>query len=154
MEKLYSNKLSVTIIPPATAYDPVDKRKYTLTGPNEDGIRFLAIGYKYEMSLVNAKMEDMLTAEWKPKLGEYLLAGKVYVSGGEHDQHSAKERYMELQAELPGAISMMIHGDRDLYKHVPWLLDAPIYIEFDSTYNQYRTIQYAGTPRQYLSKLR
>ena len=151
MAKLQFDHFTVMVIPPATSYGPVDGRKYTLTSMGSTLPRMLRIGNKYHINMDNYQYEDILTAEWMPKLGEYVLSGRVFVSGGELDEDAAQKRLNLLQAELPGMLGAIIKGDHALYKHVPWLLDAPIYIQFDSHYPHLHIIQNFGTPRSYLT---
>lgn len=150
MEKLRSYLFTVKIMPPATEYGPVDGRKYTLSNMETDGSRRLIIDTKYAMNEGNVRSEDILTAEWRPKLGEYMLTGKVYISGSEHDETTALNRYNLLNDNLPEMIQSIIKGDLGLYKHVPWLLDAPIYIQYDSNIPCYNVLKHFGTPRRYL----
>lgn len=152
MEKLQYDQFSVTVLPPATAYHPVDGRKYTLIMSTSEPGFHLAIGFKYEMSLLNTvkESEKILTAEWKPRLGEYILTGKIYIDSNQSDD-TLRKSFDHMQAELSKSLSMIVKADKILYSHVPWLLDAPIYIEFDSYHHKYKTIQYFGTPRQYLN---
>lgn len=146
MEKLEYGQFSVTILPPATAYSPVDGRKYTVIMSTENPICHIAIGFKYETKLINAKTENVLTAEWKPRLGEYILTGNIYYG---NNQNVA---FNQMQTDLSKAIQKIVKADKELYSHVPWLLDAPIYIEVESHDHQFKTIKYFGTPRQYLLK--
>ncbi len=44
----------------------------------------------------------------------------------------------------------MIYGDQTLFTSFPWLLDAPIYIQFESEFPQYNQILYYGRPRDFL----
>ncbi|MEK3886472.1 staygreen family protein [Bacillus sp. FSL K6-3431] len=151
MEKLRSYLFTVKIMPPATKYGPVDGRKYTLTSKETDGSRILTIDTKYAMNAENVRCEDILTAEWMPKLGEYTLSGKVFIGGNEYDEVAALNRYNQLQDNLPEMIQTLIKGDSALYRHVPWLLDAPIYITYDSHIPHYNVIKQVGTPRSYLN---
>lgn len=50
MNKLQTKQFSVTILPPATVYHPVDGRKYTFILSDHSANRYLAIGYKYELN--------------------------------------------------------------------------------------------------------
>ncbi|VEF48117.1 Staygreen protein [Bacillus freudenreichii] len=152
MEKLEYDQFSVTILPPATAYRPVDGRKYTLIMSTSDSSCHLAIGFKYETTLFNTKSEKVLTAEWKPRLGEYILTGKVYFGSNQKDE-ALQAAFDQMQTELSKAIQMIVKADEILYSHVPWLLDAPIYIEVDSYDHKYKTIKYFGTPRQHLIRV-
>ncbi|MFD1706627.1 staygreen family protein [Siminovitchia sediminis] len=148
MKKLQSDPCSVAILPPATAYKPVDGRKYTFIMSTSDQHAHLTIGYKYTVSPEEAYTKKMLTAEWRPRLGEYILSGTVHIH--DSDTEEVPQSNLEIQTELPHIISTLIEADKSLYLHVPWLLDAPIYIEINLN-KRHKTIQYYGTPRQYLN---
>ncbi|MBD8005084.1 staygreen family protein [Bacillus norwichensis] len=147
MEKFQLDEFSVAILPPATTYHPVDGRKYTLIMSTDETNSHLAIGYKYEMSLLHSENKSMLTAEWKPSLGEYILSGKIHPG---IKQSSNSNRSHQTQPEVTKAVSMIVKADKDLFAHVPWLLYAPIYIETESNIHKYRAIQFLGVPKQYL----
>jgi hypothetical protein len=144
------SKLTFNIHAPATTSRPIEGRKYTLNHSDSTGQLFLTIGNEYDSSAINPKFRDEVLAEWVPKMGEYMLWGRVYVSGGEFDEKTAKVRFMMFQKELDLALKAIIYGDQTLFTYFPWLLDAPIYIQFDSIYPQFSQIKYIGTPRQYL----
>ncbi|WP_449623008.1 staygreen family protein [Robertmurraya sp. Marseille-Q9965] len=151
MSKFIPSNLSVKFLPPATPYKPVDERKYTMTHSDETGELFLTIGYCYDESAINANFRDEVLAEWIPRMGQYILSGKVYVCGGEYDEQYAKIRFMIFQKELSLALTSIVYGDRGFYQYYPWLLDSPIYIQFESRYPLYNQLLYYGTPRQYLT---
>lgn len=142
--------LSVTFIPPVTAYKPVEKRKYTLTHSDGSGDFFLTIGYCYDGNCINPMLRDEVLAEWVPQMGQYVLRGKVYVSGGEFDERYSKIRFLIFKRELNKALTAIVYGDRELYQNYPWLLDSPIYIQFDSNYQSFNRMLYYGTPRIFL----
>ncbi|MFE8699328.1 staygreen family protein [Cytobacillus sp. FJAT-54145] len=152
MSKFNPSKLSVTFLPPVTPFKPVDERKYTLTHSDETGELFLTVGYCFDMSAIKPKFRDEVLAEWIPRMGQYILKGKVYVSGGEFDEQYSKIRFMIFQRELKLALTAMIYGDRAFYQNYPWLLDSPIYIQFESNFPQYNQLLYYGTPRQFLNE--
>lgn len=151
MKTFQPDKLSVTYLPPATPFFPVEGRKYTLTHSVETGELFLSTGHVYDRANINIKMRDELVAEWIPRLGEYTLWGQVYVSGGEYDEKYAQVRYLVFQREIETALQAIVNGDQTFFTYFPWLLDAPVYIQFDSVFPQFQKIMYYGTPRQYLS---
>lgn len=151
MSKFNPSNLSVTFLPPATPFKPVDERKYTMTHSDETGELFLTVGYCYDESAIDPKFRDEVLAEWIPRMGQYVLSGKVYVSGGEYDEQYAKIRFMIFQRELNLALTSIVYGDRALYQYYPWLLDSPIYIQFESVFPLYNQMLYFGTPRQYLT---
>ncbi|MBS4217603.1 hypothetical protein KHA96_04650 [Bacillus sp. FJAT-49711] len=150
MEKLQTDQFTVLIAPPATSYGPVDGRKYTLSNLETGNSQHLTIGTKYNVSLYKS-CEDIFTAEWLSKLGEYVFSGRIYISGGEYDEEQAVHRFNHLHSLLPEMISRIIKSDYELFKHVPWLLDAPILIEYVSNFQQLRMIKNYGTPRKFLS---
>lgn len=150
MKSLHHSNLSVTMIPPATNYGPVDYRKYTLMKEiGNEAMNYLAIGYQNNANIVNNEVVEVLTAHWTRQLGEYVLRGKINIGGTKDHIEAAKESFINIKADLANMIAMLINGDRELYKHVPWLKDAPIYIEFASPFSKFRSIQYCGTPRNY-----
>ncbi|WML44500.1 staygreen family protein [Neobacillus sp. PS3-40] len=150
MSVFIPSKLTVVFHAPATKFRPIEGRKYTLTHSDSTGQLFLSIGKEYTYGNLNPQVRDEVVAEWVPKMGEYVLWGRVYVSGGEFDEKYAKVRFLIFQKEMDLALKAIIYGDQTFYTCFPWLLDSPIYIQFDSIYPQYNKIIYMGTPRQYL----
>lgn len=104
MSNFNPSKLSVKYLSPATEFRPVDSRKYTLTHSDATGELFLAIGECYDFNAVNPKFRDEAFAEWIPQMGQYVLSGRVYISGGEFDQQYAKIRFLIFQKELDLAL--------------------------------------------------
>ena len=152
MSEFNPDKLSVTYLPPASIFNPIDHRKYTLTHSDSTGELFLSIGCQYELENINLNMRDEVLGEWRREKGQYTLCGKVYISNGEFDEKLSNVRFMIFKKELPLALSAIVNGDKGFYMYYPWLLDAPIYIYFDSIFPEYNQILYFGTPRQYLVK--
>ncbi|MBS4199177.1 hypothetical protein KHA93_05850 [Bacillus sp. FJAT-49732] len=150
MEELQTDQFTVMIAPPVTSYGPVEGRKYTLSTSDTDNSRHLTIGTKYNVSIYKT-FEDIFTAEWISKLGEYVFSGRIYISGGEYDEKQAQTRFNHIHSLLPEMIFHIIKSDFELFKHVPWLLDAPIIIEYVSNFHQLRTVKNYGTPRKYLT---
>jgi L-rhamnose mutarotase len=150
LSELEPEKLAVSFIPPASIFNPMDGRKYTLTHSDTTEELFLSVGCVYDFSKVNAMMRDEVLAEWVRVMGQYTLSGTVYVSSGEFDKNLSKVRFMIFQKELPLAITAIVNGDNDFFTYFPWLLDAPIYMSFDSIYPDFNQVKYYGTPRQYL----
>lgn len=142
----YSN-LSVTMIPPATKYGPVDGRKYTLMKDKEkESEYYLAIGYRFDANIVNNDAKKILTAQWLRQMGQYKLKGTIKFKTNETDLQIAQKH-----RDFHKMVAQLIHGDHDFYRHVPWLMDAPIYIQLESSDLQSGTIQYCGTPRHHLN---
>jgi hypothetical protein len=152
MATFHPEKLTTTIVPPATPYWPIDDRKYTLTHSDKTGQLLLTIGLSYDEQAINQQMRNEVLAYWSRTCGEYELRGRVYVSQGEFDENLSMIRYHIFKRELPLALAAIINGDNKFYTYYPWLLDVPIYIEFISIYPQFQQCLYLGTPRQYLQK--
>ncbi|KZO00602.1 hypothetical protein A4244_15090 [Bacillus badius] len=147
-------KLSVKLIPPAASEQPVDGRKYTLTHSDVTAQLFLDIGYVYNYKAVNWKMRDEVLAEWKKdREGRLRLAGKAYVDGGEFSKEEAGARFNIFQREMSTALKGIVYGDWSFYSSYPALLNAPIFIHYESAYPSYNRIFYYGTPRQYLAQI-
>ncbi|MED4462244.1 staygreen family protein [Metabacillus fastidiosus] len=150
MSQFNPSKLHVNYMPPTTSYEPVAGRKYTLTHSDKTGDLFLNIGSKYDLNTINKKNRDEVLANWMFRQGQYLLMGKVYVTGGEFNEQLSKIRFTIFQKELPLALTAIIYGDRKFYSYHPYLLDAPIYIQFESSLPEFHRLMYCGTPRWYL----
>ncbi|MGG1632665.1 staygreen family protein [Rossellomorea sp. NRS-1567] len=152
MSEFKPEKLTVTYLPPASIFNPIDNRKYTLTHSDTTGELFLSVGCHFDLEKINPSMRDEVLGEWRRDLGQYTLAGTVYVSGGEFDQQLSNVRFMIFKKELPLALAAMVNGDKGFYTYYPWLLDAPIIVCFESVFPEYQQTLYFGTPRQYLLK--
>lgn len=147
-------KLSVQLLPSASSVQPVEGRKYTLTHSDVTAELFLDIGSVYNYKAVNWKMRDEVLAEWKKdREGRLRLAGKVYVDGGEFGKEASGMRFHIFKKEMSTAIKGIVYGDLQFYNNYPTLLDAPIFIHYESTYPEYSHIFYYGTPRQYLNQI-
>lgn len=145
--------ISVNLIPPATFVQPTEGRKYTLTHSDLTGELFLDIGNVYNYEAINQKMRDEVIGEWKADdQSHFTLIGKAYIDGGEFSETTAGIRFNIFQKEMGTALNGIINGDIPFYENYPVLLDAPIYVHFESTYPQYQQVFYYGTPRLYLSQ--
>ncbi|WP_059170659.1 staygreen family protein [Bacillus sp. FJAT-27445] len=142
--------LAVTYIAPITPFRPLEGRKYTLAHSDMTGKLFLTIGPEFSYSSANSTKDEVF-AEWVQKLGEYSLFARVHVSGGEFDEQHSRVRFMIFKKEMGLALTSIVYGDQVFYKSFPWLLDAPIYVKFESIYPDFDQVLYYGTPRQYLT---
>ncbi|WP_240035195.1 staygreen family protein [Neobacillus notoginsengisoli] len=142
--------LTVTFIAPITPFRPLESRRYTLAHSDTTGKLFLTIGPEYGFS-TSDQIKDEVKAEWVQRMGEYSLSGKVHISGGEYDEQYSKVRYMIFKKEMELALTAIVYGDQVFYSCFPWLLDAPIYVTFESIYPEFQQTVYYGTPRKYLT---
>jgi len=155
MSNFDPQKLSVNLIPPATRSQPIVGRKYTLTHSDITAELFLDIGIVYNYDAINQTMRDEVLAEWnQDNQGLLKLIGEVYVSGGEFDENISSIRFNIFKKEMDTALKGIVYGDLPFYTNYPDLLDAPIFINFESIYPQYRKVFYYGTPRQYLNYIK
>ncbi|WP_423799903.1 staygreen family protein [Neobacillus sp. SAB-20_R2A] len=143
------SKLHVNCLPSSPSLQ-VYGRKYTLTHSDTTGDLFLSIGYHYDLTGINVSKRDEVMAEWMTtKKGAPILSGNVYVSGGEFDEQTAQRRFLIFQRELNLALSAIIYGDQCLFRQYPELLDANIFIHFNSIYPAFNQTMYYRTPRHY-----
>lgn len=151
---LNPEKLSVKIMRPAAFLSPVKLRRYTLTHSDTTGQLFLSIGLQFDPSAINAQMRDEVLAEWQmDQRGQYLMVGSVYVSGGEYTELQANRRFEIFHRKLRLALSAIFCGDQLLLACHPQLLDAPIYIYFESNFPQLRGTFYYGNPGSLLQMI-
>ncbi|MGB2993212.1 MAG: staygreen family protein [Paenisporosarcina sp.] len=147
-------KLKVTLIPPANSVQPIEGRRYTLTHSDITAELFLDIGYVYNYEAINRKMRDEVLVEWKKdEQGRFMLVGMAYVDGGEFGEIVSGIRFNVFKKEMDTALKGIVYGDLSFYVNYPVLLDAPIFIYYESTYPQYHQTLYYGTPRQYLEQI-
>lgn len=147
-------KLLVKLIPPANTVQPIEGRKYTLTHSDITAELFLDIGYEYNYEAVDRKMRDEVLAEWKKdEQGRLNLVGKAYVDGGEFGETVSGIRFNVFKKEMDTALKGIVYGDLPFYANYPVLLDAPIFINYESTYPEFNQVFYYGTPRHYLNQI-
>lgn len=154
MSDFNPQKLKVTLIPPANSVQPIEGRRYTLTHSDITAELFLDIGYVYNYEAINRKMRDEVLVEWKKdEQGRFMLVGMAYVDGGEFGEIVSGIRFNVFKKEMDTALKGIVYGDISFYVNYPVLLDAPIFIYYESTYPQYHQTLYYGTPRQYLEQI-
>ncbi|MBS4173016.1 staygreen family protein [Bacillus sp. FJAT-49736] len=152
MGKFQADTLSVNIAPPATAFFPLEGRKYTLSQSEFTGKFSLFISNQYSIASINPQLTTILKAEWITFLGEYALKGIISLGGSENDERLTQVRYMIYQKELPELIRLLIMADNQFLKNYPLLLDSPIIIQYDSPFQEFNGTVHLGTPRQFLLK--
>jgi hypothetical protein len=154
MSTFNPQKLSVNIIPPATEVQPIVWRKYTLTHSDTTGQLFLSVGLVYDIEAIDQEMRDEVIAEWKrDNQGFLYLAGKVRVDGKDMNKARSKVRFKIFRKEMATALKGIFYGEQPFFAAYPMLLDAPIYIYFDSIYPEYNQVFYFGTPRFNLNQI-
>ena len=76
MSSFNPEKLSVTFIPPANSFQPIEGRKYTLTHSDLTAELFLNIGYMFNYEKINPIMRDEVLAEWQKSRENQLYPQK------------------------------------------------------------------------------
>ncbi|MGM9931861.1 staygreen family protein [Pradoshia sp.] len=144
-----SNRLTVIFIPPYVTVGPVEGRTYTLTHSDETGELFLSVGGGIDSSKIDWKMRDEVIGTWQIRGGQYYLVCSVHISAGEFDENKARARYSIFKEEMPLALKGIINGDKGLFGYYPWLLNAPVQVEFCSIYPEFNQVMYYGLARHY-----
>ncbi|MBE6183358.1 staygreen family protein [Heyndrickxia ginsengihumi] len=146
----HGNQTSITMIPPVTAYFPLQGRKYTATYSDITGDIYVSVGNRFTINPTNINSYDCLKAEWKTYLGEYALSCTIDLHCEEHEKTLARVKYLIYKKELPNLLAVMLESDKPFLHYYPLLLDAPIKVEMTSNFPEFRQILYMGTPRHYL----
>lgn len=137
--------VNVNIIPPVTEFSPVDGRQYTVERFLDKDQLMLAIhqNSNHKKYIFSNENPFILVAEWVYQLGQYAIIGKVMNS----------ENPSSINEDIEKALMIIVNGDRKFYKYFPWLLEAPIYIQFNNEDHQTVT-NYYGSPRRWILKER
>lgn len=144
-------KVSLKFFSPADSNHPVEGRKYTLTHSDITGELFLSVGCAFDYESIDQQMRDEVIADWKrDRYGRYFLSGEAYVDGGEFSKEVSEVRFNIFKKEMGTALKGMLYGDRQFFANYPFLLDAPMYIRFNSTYPEFNQTFYFGTLRDYV----
>ena len=147
MERLNPDKLHVEFTTGVTPTEPIIGRKYTLTHSDITAELFLTIGLEYDYEKTT-KMRDEVLAEWRMLNDEVILYVYVYVDGRFGPMTSAI-RDAIFRRELPLALEAIRYGDDEFFVAHPELDNAPIWIQFESSYPQYNKVEKWGTPEDY-----
>jgi len=142
--------LKVRFILPASPTEPLKGRKYTFTHSDDSAQLFLDIGTDFNYEAINDKVRDEIITEWQNDW-QYRLLGRVYVDHGEYTLREAQERYNRFKKQVMAALQSIVFGDRLFLSNYPLLLDAPIYIFFESNYPQFHKLYYYNCPKHYLN---
>jgi hypothetical protein len=146
--RLNPEKLFVEFRPGDTPTEPILCRHYTLTHSDVTADLFLTIALEYAWDKTNP-MRDEVLAEWRIDSQRYYMYVYVYVDGGEFSPEVTALRNQIFRRELPLALEAIRYGDRIFFTTHPELDEAPILIQFDSTYPQYNQLENWGTPQDY-----
>ncbi len=146
MRRLDPEKLYVEFRPGVTTTEPILGRKYTLTHSDITVELFLTIGLQFAYNKITS-MRDEVLAEWRnSNCGLFLY---VYVYVGDYGPAMNAIRNTIFRRELPLALEAIVYGDKKFTTSNPLLINAPIWIQFDSTDPTYNQFEYWGTAKDY-----
>ena len=145
-----SDKLETNFIEPINLYGPIKDRKYTLTHSDETRMLFLDIGNVYNYSAIDQDLRDEVLGRWLlPDNAPPMLIFYAYV--GCEDFESAAKRYKIFKSHMEMALAAIIYGDRLLLDNFPELVNAPIYVKFDSTVPNFNNYEFYGNVEYFIS---
>ena len=133
MSNFNPGRLKVEYRDGVTATGPFIPRNHTLTHSDLTGELFLTIGTQFAWDTINTKMRDEVLGEWK-KQGNMVYYNVYVLINKEDDLEMATRRNEVFRRELPLAITAIRYGDRDLFALYPQLDNAPVVVNFMSTY--------------------
>ena len=161
MGRLSSEKLHVRFTGGAdaapdagAAWDPVTRRRYTLTHSDLTGDLFLTIGPEYDLTQISGRytrlMRDEVLAEWRTDQagGEPTLHVHLHVSGG-FVFGSGTLRAAIFRRELPLALEAICHGDREFLGRNPRFDGAAVWVRFNARQERLRCVEAWGRPADY-----
>jgi hypothetical protein len=149
MKKLNPEKLFVEFRPGVTPTEPIVPRRYSLTHSDITAELFLVVDQEYAYDKVNI-MRDEVLAEWRTHNGGLFLYAAVFV--GNYGPILSAIRNTIFRRELPLALEAIIYGDRRFFIEHPLLKNAPIWIQFDADDPKYNSLEYWGTPNDFVQK--
>ncbi|PAB60259.1 staygreen family protein [Anaeromicrobium sediminis] len=141
MSRLDPNKLQVDYFQGVTPVAPILGRHYTLTHSDETAELFLAIGRRYAYERIGP-MRDEVLGHWFCCGTECILKFSVYLGG--ENRELVKKRYEIFVRELPLALEAIMYGDRCLFESRPFLYETPIFIHFQSPYEDFDHVEQWG----------
>ncbi|MCK6259309.1 staygreen family protein [Fictibacillus sp. KIGAM418] len=148
MKMLDPKKLYVQYRPNANPADPKYPRRYTLTHSDTTAQLFLVAGPEFAYDTTN-EMRDEVFAEWKTFNREKILYGYVLIADENTSKSQAKTRNEIFMRELPRVLEAFFYGDRFFFQAHPEYKDAPVYIQFESVYPEYRQVKSYGPISKY-----
>jgi hypothetical protein len=152
LSTFYPEKLSVEFKDGVTATEPVIPRRYTLTHSDLTGELFLNIGIHYAWEKINS-MRDEVLGEWKIDRNSLYFCVYLYIDQGQYNPTVAEKRNEIFRRELPLALTAIRYGDRFFFNINPHLDQAPIIINFLSSYPQFARQENWGTFQSFTTKI-
>lgn len=148
MKRLNPDKLHVTFEQGMTRIQPLKQRHYTLTHSDITAELFLTISSRFATEKITP-MRDEVLAEWKWYHNQWQCHIYLHIDQGEFNKSLSLKRLQIFKQELPLALEAIHYGDSLLFKTHPYLNDAPIFVTFNSSYQELHHIEYWGTFSNY-----
>ncbi|TVU10153.1 hypothetical protein EJB05_43664 [Eragrostis curvula] len=137
--------------PAATAAgkQPLLPRTYTLTHSDVTASLTLAVSHTINRAQLqgwyNRLQRDEVVAEWKKVRGRMSLHVHCHISGG----HVLLDliaglRYYIFRKELPVVLKAFVHGDGDLFRRHPELVEATVWVYFHSNLPRFNRVECWG----------
>ncbi|KXL52136.1 staygreen protein [Anaerotignum neopropionicum] len=111
-------------------YEPVMKRRYTITHSDITAELFVFIAEKYADDQIT-KMRDEVRVAWEESEKGLVLIGSVIVDGIDIKGISSIRNKI-FYNEMPTALQALRQGDRFLFMNKPVFDETPVYIHFIS----------------------
>lgn len=149
MKMLDPKKLFVQYRPNAVPTDPKFPRRYTLTHSDTTAQLFLVVGPEFAHDTANP-IRDEVYAEWKTFNREKVLYGYVLVADENTTESVARQRNEIFLRELPRVLEAFRYGDRYFFEGHPEYKEAPVYIQFESVFPEFRQLKPYGPISKYV----
>lgn len=134
LKSLNPDKLLVKYRDGITKTKPIIPRTYTLTHSDTTGELLLTIGKNFAWDMINPDTRDEVLGEWKRNRGSLIFLVYVFINDKDIDFATAQKRDEIFRRELPFALTALRNGDRELFRHYPYIDYAPIIVNFYSTF--------------------
>lgn len=151
MKELNEDKIFIEYRDNISPTNPLLPRRYTLTHSDETGDLFVTIGTDYAYDKTSS-LRDEVYAEWEETIEGYQYTVYVFLDGANQvNVEESKRRNEVFRRELPYALRTLAYANKELVSRNKKLLDIPIMINFISSYEEYNTIEYFGSFRDYIN---
>ena len=131
MRELNPQKVFVQYRDDMRPYEPLLRRKYTITHSDSGGELFVFVAENYAEDQVT-KMRDEVRISWEHREKGYTLTGSVTVDG-KGVPGNVYIRNKIFYNEMPTALQALRQADRFLFEKDPALDSTPVFIHFISS---------------------
>jgi hypothetical protein len=152
VERLNTEKLHTSFMPPTLPSGPIVPRFYTLTHSDTTGDLYLTIGPEYNRAQTSGwytrLMRDEVFGEWREAEKGPALHVHCHVSGG-WILGFAGMRDAIFRRELPLALEALRFGDGEFLEAQPGLDEAPVFVHFHAKEARYNRVETWGVLSDY-----